>query len=926
MFKKSISVLLAVLMICAVIPLSAIGASAASDTQTELTESLGTNDEPLELEIGTEFQDAFTEEDRSVTFRFVPKEAGCYVFNANADTYCDFELVDEDGALKRGVSGYANDFTLKTELEAGEPALVKLKLKPNAEPAEFAVFVEASASAQKIEITSMPYQTEYYADTLEDDLNFAGLELQITWSDGYTTDWSYIDYDKSPLRGDSFYWSVKDDNSVELSIGDCAVILPVDLIESPVEDIEVVGELPKLIKEGRGYWESDYDFELERNVDYFRYSLYELDDTTVIVRYKDGSTEERTINDFWEDDYVEVTPKDNARYYAVGDNNEAYLKFFGFKKSIFLTIVESPVKSIELVGKDGFSVIEDYDGYIDTKYNPETGYYDIEYFRYEIKDMSDAEIRINYKDGTSKAAKMDDTVDGIHFTTSDTQEDTPWTLGGEQYVTIKYLSTTIDVPVTVLPNPVDYIEIPDGEALTLYENTDGYWDTGWTEEDEAFVFYHYYTPDIDKIPVVIHYTDGTVKNTHIDEEIDGDYVSYHAKQGANPWTKGGDNFIDVTFFGRSTKLRVNIVDSPVKSIKVTSAPTREYILGDEAYGGSHSFYPSDLTGLAFTVYYTDGTSKKFTADDIDENDKLEGHFIEIEPPYDYEQRLGDNPFTLTYMGKSADFNVKVVESPVKSVKVTKAPKITKFSQYYDPDFDGAQVTITYKDGQTAVVDVTREMLTYSRSYLKPFCASFEVGDLTAMFIKKYNYEDDYESSAPFFTFTFAGVSCGVPQLVYEEQPYAENVEIEDYSPTGQNMLVKAEFKDGSKESLRLTDIFKYDFKYMPELSYYGAFTDKGILNYAMINLEDAEYVAILFGTYVKLGGESDDYMPGDITGDGKVSIEDATALQRYLAEFDGIDKTRVEKCGDVNRDGKINIEDVTFMQRFLAEFAGVQIG
>ena len=326
------------------------------------------------------------------------------------------------------------------------------------------------------------------------------------------------------------------------------------------------------------------------------------------------------------------------------------------------------------------------------------------------------------------------------------------------------------------------------------------------------------------------------------------------------------------------------------------------------------------------MYYTDGTSKKFTADDIDENNKLEGHFIEIEPPYDYEQRLGDNPFTLTYMGKSADFNVKVVESPVESVKITKAPKITKFSQYYDPDFDGAQVTITYKDGQTAVVDVTREMLTYSRSYLKPFCASFEVGDLTAMFIKKYNYEDDYESSAPFFTFTFAGVSCDVPQLVYEEQPYAENVEIEDYSLTGQNMLVKAEFKDGSKESFRLTDIFDYDIRYMPDLSYYGAFTDKGILNYAMINLEDAEYVAILFGIYVKLGGEPDDYMLGDITGDGKVSIEDATALQRYLAEFDGIDKTRVEKCGDVNRDGKINIEDVTFMQRFLAEFAGVQIG
>ena len=920
MFKKTISVLLAVLMICAVIPLSAINASAAADTQKELTEPLGTDDKPIELTIGTEIQDSFTDEDRSVTFRFVPEEAGWYVFNASADTYCDFEL-----SSGQGVSGYARDFSLKAELEAGEPAFVKLSLKPNAEAADFNVSVETSAAAQKIEITRMPDQTEYYADTLEDDLNFAGLELQITWSDGYTTDWSYIDDDYSPLRGDSFYWSVKDDNSVEISVGDCSIMLPIDLIDSPVEDIEVVGELPKLIKEGKGVWDYDYDFEHYKNVDYFRYSLEELNDTTVIVRYKDGSTEEKRINDYWEDEYVEAIPKNYGRNYTVGDNNEAYLTFLGFKKSIFLTIVESNVKSIELVGRDSFSVIEDYDGYIDTKYNPATGYYDIEYFRYRIKDQSDADIRINYKDGTSKVVKMNETVDGYYFETSDTQEDTPWTLGGKQYLTIKYQNVTLDVPVTVLPNPVDFIEIPDGEALTLYENTDGYWSTHWTEDDDAVDYFYYHTIDIDKIPVVIHYADGTVKNAHIDEKIDGDYVSYNANQDDDPWTKGGDNFIDVTFFGRSTKLPVNIVDSPVKSIKVTSNPTREYILGDEAYGGTERFYPSDLTGLAFTVYYTDGTSKKFTADDI-KDEKLDGHFIDITRAKSGGQVLGNNPFTITYMGQSADFNVKVVESPVESVKVTKAPKITKFSQYYDPDFDGAQVTITYKDGQTAVVDVTREMLTYSSSYLTSFSASFEVGDLTAMFIKKYNYEDDYESSAPFFTFTFAGVSCGVPQLVYEEQPYAEKVGIEDYSKTGQNMLVKAEFKDGSKESFRLTDIFDYDIRYMPDLSYYGAFTDKGILNYAMINLEDAEYVAILFGIYVKLGGEPDDYMPGDITGDGKVNIDDVTALQRYLAEFAGINKTRVEKCGDVNRDGKINIDDVTFMQRFLAEFSGVKIG
>lgn len=57
-------------------------------------------------------------------------------------------------------------------------------------------------------------------------------------------------------------------------------------------------------------------------------------------------------------------------------------------------------------------------------------------------------------------------------------------------------------------------------------------------------------------------------------------------------------------------------------------------------------------------------------------------------------------------------------------------------------------------------------------------------------------------------------------------------------------------------------------------------------------------------------------LPGDVDGNGSVTIDDATMLLRYLAEFDtpGIKLDRA----DTNRDGAINVRDVTEIQRYLA--------
>ena len=69
---------------------------------------------------------------------------------------------------------------------------------------------------------------------------------------------------------------------------------------------------------------------------------------------------------------------------------------------------------------------------------------------------------------------------------------------------------------------------------------------------------------------------------------------------------------------------------------------------------------------------------------------------------------------------------------------------------------------------------------------------------------------------------------------------------------------------------------------------------------------------------------------GDVNGDGEVTVNDATLLQRYLAEYtnkDGsplIDLTdgEVFTRTDANCDGIVNVKDVTAIQRIISEFSG----
>lgn len=65
-------------------------------------------------------------------------------------------------------------------------------------------------------------------------------------------------------------------------------------------------------------------------------------------------------------------------------------------------------------------------------------------------------------------------------------------------------------------------------------------------------------------------------------------------------------------------------------------------------------------------------------------------------------------------------------------------------------------------------------------------------------------------------------------------------------------------------------------------------------------------------------------MIGDANGDGIIDINDATCIQKHLAEYETDDY--IEETSDTNQDGRINIRDVTEIQRYLIESPSEHIG
>ena len=64
-------------------------------------------------------------------------------------------------------------------------------------------------------------------------------------------------------------------------------------------------------------------------------------------------------------------------------------------------------------------------------------------------------------------------------------------------------------------------------------------------------------------------------------------------------------------------------------------------------------------------------------------------------------------------------------------------------------------------------------------------------------------------------------------------------------------------------------------------------------------------------------GDINQSLPGDVDGDGVISIADATVLQKYLANIVNFDDKQLA-VADTNCDGSVSIADATQIQKYIA--------
>ena len=758
------------------------------------------------------------------------------------------------------------------------------------------------------------YELEYLEDTV----------ISINYKDGTTATANvgdevegfevecYNDFRENP-------WTVGSGNTVTISYLGAETTMNVTVAESPIESLTVISPpTHKFIENFGGNMERRYNPDTGIYEDYFCYytdSDY-FRDTEIRINYKDGTSKTAYVGDYVDGYYISASSNQRKTPWTLGNNNAVEIEYMGATVTTYVSVTENPVESIEVPDDAVLNLIENVNGYWSSYgYNPETGEYDLEYFYYYTDVfVQSIPVRVNFKDGTHATGYVNDDIGGYDIYSYSEQDRHPWTIGGENFLTVTYLGAKAQVPVIISPTPVASVTVTKLPSAVIYEHCNGYWDTAYNPVTHEYdiEYFNYSIPDMTDCEVLIAFTDGTTQTAHIGDIIDGYNVSYYTDQYEEPWTVGGNNEVTVTFMGKEATFSMPIQPNPVASVTVTSDPTRQYIIGEHPYFTGEWFHPTDMTGLAFTVNYTNGTSKTFTSADIDETTgKINGFSYDVSSLNNY--TVGNNEATFTYMGHDATFNATIIDSPVSGITLINGPTNPNVSRYYRADLTGTTLKVNFTDGTSSTITLSDSNLTYTNDLAYfGYTATFSLeGHDGIIPLSYWGDEDD-----AYYRVLYAGKTCNIPVTITEETNVT-SIDVENFSLTGENMVFHTYRENGTQVDVTVQKVLCNIVPNGGRMAYVLARTDKGILNFNIgIQPEYTGYDVYAFRCRYKRNVTR---LLGDTNGDNRVTIDDATLIQRYLAEYRISDLQQLLATADVDGNNRITISDVTAIQRYLGE-------
>lgn len=142
----------------------------------------------------------------------------------------------------------------------------------------------------------------------------------------------------------------------------------------------------------------------------------------------------------------------------------------------------------------------------------------------------------------------------------------------------------------------------------------------------------------------------------------------------------GISCINVSYATHTTSFNVFVTTITPISVKIESFPQKtSYIETD----------PIDLTGLVARVYYNNGTSHELTTYTCDKTNIS----------------INDTSINISYNGLSASIPI-TVEKKITALNISRAPEKLSYISGEKLDLTGLEVTATYLDGTSSVIDTT----------------------------------------------------------------------------------------------------------------------------------------------------------------------------------------------------------------------------
>ena len=339
------------------------------------------------------------------------------------------------------------------------------------------------------------------------------------------------------------------------------------ITDSPVDSLEI--EDIEIIVGTKGYY----------NGDWYYYSSFWPDFTVTLADGKTVSVNGSsgvTIDGEWYSLSIDKSGQYDE-HWTVGNTYEVTGTLKGVTDTFNVTIVEAPVKSIDI---SDISIIEGTKGYDNGRW----------YYYNSICPI----FTVTLKNGETVSATNGSSgiiIDGEWYylnIDNSAQDDEPWVVGSTYTVTGTFMGVSDTFDVTIVPGPIEKIVFED---VVLYEGIDS---NDWYD----YPYYH-----ISAKPSEVLLKNGETAEIRGNNVIyNGEYYytdnNYQELQAKEHWTAGNTYQVTGKVLGASATLNVTILENPIQKLEIVKSPNSIDCLAGSTV---------DLTGAIIRIRYTDGT-------------------------------------------------------------------------------------------------------------------------------------------------------------------------------------------------------------------------------------------------------------------------------------------------------------------------------